>query len=157
MNIFAEETLEGKFDKNIGIFKLEERIRKGEAKISDAHFKAYRPYRPAAFLVWCGLFQEAVANYFLMNGRITKDKKEKNRILWINITEDEWDKIRRMCKKLIGHKIWIDRGSKVSDAFGQTRPDFFKKFFEQGMIGEEKVLDQPINVQFISSGIWESI
>ena len=66
------------------------------------------------------------------------------------------EKIRKMVKKLLSHKIWVDRGNKISDAFGQTRPDFFKKFFEQGLIGEDKILEQPINVQFISSGIWDT-
>jgi hypothetical protein len=91
-----------------------------------------------------------------MNGRITKENKQKNRILWINLIETEWEKIRKMVKKLLSHKIWVDRGNKISDAFGQTRPDFFKKFFEQGLIGEDKILEQPINVQFISSGIWDT-
>jgi hypothetical protein len=62
MNLFAEKTLEGKFDKNIGAHKIEEQIRKGKS-IPDEHLRAFRLYRPAAFVVWCELLKEAIATY----------------------------------------------------------------------------------------------
>jgi hypothetical protein len=152
MNIFAEETLEGKFDKNIGVFKIENRIRKGE-NIPQNHIRAYRMYRPAAFQVWCELLKEALSMYLLARGKLTQDFKKRNRILWVQMDEENWQDIRRMVRKLASHKIWIDTGDVISNAFGQTRPEFFRKLLEQGQIDVRKILDQPINVQFIFSAV----
>ena len=153
MNIFAEETLEGKFDKGIGVFKIENRIRKGES-IPQDHIKAYRMYRPAAFQIWCELFKEALSMYLLARGKLTQDLKKRNRILWVQMDEENWQVVRMMVRKLASHKIWVDTGDVISNAFGQTRPEFFRKLLEQGQIdGAGKILDQPINVQFMFSAV----
>ncbi len=160
MNLFAEKTLENKFDKSIGAYKIEEQIRKGKS-ISDDHIRAFRIYRPAAFVVWCELLKEAIAMHLIQNRKITSDMKNERkkgkgtRIFWAELDENNWEAISKMIRKMIQHKIWIDRGEKVSNAFGQTRPEFFKKFLEKGEIEQEKLIDQPIDIQFLLSAVGE--
>lgn len=154
MNLFAEKTLEGKFDKNIGAHKIEEQIRKGK-NIPDEHLRAFRLYRPAAFVVWCELLKEAIATYLNLNRKITNDMKTERkkgkgtRIFWAELDDNDWNAISKMIDKMISHKIWIDRGETISNAFGQTRPEFFKKFLEKGEIEGKKLVEQPIDTFYI--------
>jgi len=160
MNLFAEKTLEDKFDMKIGAFKIEEKIRKGK-NIPDAHLRAFRLYRPAAFVVWCELLKEAIAMHLIQNRKITNDMRNEKRrgrgtrIFWAELDESNWEAISKMIEKMIHHKIWIDRGETVSNAFGQTRPEFFKKFLEKGEIDQTKLIDQPIDIQFLLSAVGE--
>lgn len=160
MNLFAEKTLEGKFDKAIGAFKIEERIRKRE-NIPDEHIRAFRLYRPAAFVVWRELLKEAIAMHLIQNRKITNDMKNERkrgkgtRIFGAEFDDGNWEAISKMIDKMIRHKIWIDRGEKVSNAFGQTRPEFFKKFLEKGEIEKEKLIEQPIDIQYLLSAVGE--
>ena len=160
MNLFAEKTLENKFDMEIGAYKIEEQIRKGK-NIPDAHLRAFRMYRPAAFVVWCELLKEAIATYLIMNRKITNDMKNESKkgkgtkIFWAEINESDWLAIGKMIDKMAGHKIWIDRGETISNAFGQTRPEFFKKFLEKGEIEGKKIITQPIDIQYLLSAVGE--
>jgi len=160
MNLFAEKTLEGKFDKSIGAYKIEEQIRKGK-NIPDEHLRAFRLYRPAAFVVWCELLKEAIATYLIMNRKITNDMKTERkkgkgtRIFWTELDDNDWNAISKMIDKMIRHKIWIDRGETISNAFGQTRPEFFKRFLERGELEGRKLVEQPIDIQFLLSAIGE--
>jgi hypothetical protein len=43
----------------------------------------------------------------------------------------------------------------MSNAFGQTRPEFFKRFLESGEIEGKKLIEQPIDIQFLLSGVGE--
>lgn len=160
MNLLTEKTLEGKFDKKIGAYKIEEQIRKGKT-IPDEHLRAFRLYRPAVFVVWSELLKEAIATYLIINRKITNDMKTERRrgkgtrIFWAELDDNDWNAISKMIDKMIRHKIWIDRGETMSNAFGQTRPEFFKKFLEKGEIEQKKLIDQPMDIQFLLSGVGE--
>jgi len=160
MNLLAEKTLENKFDTKIGAYKIEEQIRKGKS-IPDEHLRAFRLYRPAAFIVWCELLKEAIATYLIMNSKIINDMKMERkkgkgtRIFWTKLDDNDWRAIGKMIDKMIRHKIWIDRGETISNAFGQTRPEFFKKFLEKGEIEGKKLIEQPIDIQFLLSAVGE--
>jgi hypothetical protein len=148
MNMFAEKTLENKFDEKRGAYKIEEQVRKHQ-DIPDEHLRAFRLYRPAIFITWCELLKEAIAVYLTLNRKIDNDMKGERkkgkgtRIFWVELDEKDWAAINEMVEKLISHKIWIDRGEKISNVFGQTRPEFFKKFFQ----------DQSIDVSYLLSAV----
>ena len=87
-----------------------------------------------------------------------RKKGKGTRIFWAKLDENDWNAISKMIDKMIRHKIWIDRGETISNAFGQTRPEFFKRFLEKGEIEEgKKLIDQPIDIQFLLSGVGEQI
>jgi len=160
MNLLAEKTLRNKFDNNIGAYKIEEQIKKGRS-IPDEHLRAFRLYRPAAFVVWCELLKESIATYLIINRKITNDMKTEGkkgrgtRIFWAELNESDWNAIGKMIDKMISHKIWIDRGETISNAFGQTRPEFFKRFLEKGEIEGKKLIEQPIDIQYLLSAVGE--
>ncbi len=159
MNLFAEKTLVGKFDVSLGAYKIEEKVRTGTGSIPTDHLRAFRLYRPAVFIFWCELMKDAIADYLVNREQINNDmRKERKkgkgtRILWTPLSEDDWKNIGKMVDRFINHKIWIDRGIRVSEAFNQTRTEFFKKFLENGILGDEKVLDQPINIRYITMAV----
>ncbi|GFP20861.1 hypothetical protein HKBW3S06_00088, partial [Candidatus Hakubella thermalkaliphila] len=66
----------------------------------------------------------------------------------------DWEAIAKMIDKLASHKLWIDRGPVISNAFGQTRPEFFRKLLEEGIIdGIGKILGEPINIQYLFNAV----
>lgn len=160
MNLFAEKVLKGKFDMNIGVYKLEDRIKKGDLTISDDHLAAYRLFRPAAFIVWSEFLKEAIAIYLIMNKKITNEmKKERKkgkgtRVLWVPFEASDWEAVEKIIGRLIRHKIWKDKGPVITNAFGQTRPEYFRKLLEKGEIeGQGKVLEEPIDIQYLQAGV----
>ncbi|GFP43725.1 hypothetical protein HKBW3C_02854 [Candidatus Hakubella thermalkaliphila] len=153
MNIVTDYVLREKFDKSLGIAKLEDRIKKGEV-IPDNHLRAYRMFRPAVFVVWCEFLKEAIAMYLIAKGKITNDMRNRNRVLWAQMDGRDWEAIAKMIDKLASHKLWIDRGPVISNAFGQTRPEFFRKLLEEGIIdGIGKILGEPINIQYLFNAV----
>jgi len=159
MNLFADKTLIDNFDRNIGAFKIEEKVRNQSNEVTDRHLRAFRLYRPAVLNVWCELFKDAMADYFVVRGLISNDmRKERKkgkgtRILWRELSEVDWVNVQKMIDRVINHKIWIDRGTSVSDAFSQTRSEFFKRFLEEGDINGKKLLEEPINIRYISQAV----
>jgi hypothetical protein len=86
----------------------------------------------------------------------TERKKGKGiRIFWAELDDNDWNAISKMIDKMIRHKIWIDWGETISNAFGQTRPEFFKRFLESGEIEGKKLINRPIGIQFFLSGVGE--
>jgi len=160
INLFAHKVLKGKFNKDIGVYKLEDRIKKGDTTIPDNHLIAYRLFRPAAFVIWCEFLKEAIANYLIMNRKITNEmKKERKkgkgtRVFWVELEKEDWNAIEKIIDRLVRHKIWKDRGPVIANAFGQTRPEFFRLLLEKGEIeGTGKVFEEPIDIQYLQSGV----
>lgn len=160
MNLFANKVLKEKFDKTVGVYKLEDRIKKGDTTIPDDHLISYRLFRPAAFVVWCEFLKEAIANYLILNRKITnamrKERKrgKGTRVFWVELEKEDWNAIEKIIDRLIRHKIWKDRGPVIANAFGQTRPEYFRNLLEKGEIeGVGKVLDEPIDIQYLQSGV----
>lgn len=87
--------------------------------------------------------------------RSERKKGKGTRIFWAELDVNDWNEISKMIEKMIKHKIWIDRGETIANAFGQTRPEFFKKFLESGEIEGKKLIEQPIDIQFLLSAVGE--
>jgi hypothetical protein len=148
MNIFADKILVNKFDKEKGIYKLDDRMKKGLV-ITDDHLLAYRVFRPAAFQVWCGFLRKAAAMILLSRGRIKNIHDKNNQIFWNELQEDDWKAMEKMVTALTEHKIWKDRTPMASEVFGQNKIDFFQTLFETGAYGNNKSAYAPLTVQYL--------
>lgn len=160
MNLFVDKVLKGKYSKDLGIHKLEDRMKRGET-IPDDHLRAYRLFRPRVFEVWCEFLKEAIADMLIIRRKITNDMKKKNRVLWAKIDDEDWKDIEKMVDRLIIHKIWLDRGTVLSNALIDTNKDNIKKLLEKGQVKilegdkevDKKILDQPIDISYLRSAI----
>lgn len=152
-NLIADKVLIEFFDESIGVFKIEDRLQKGE-NIPEYHLRAYRIFRPRVFLVWCEFLAEAIGQILLIRKRINKNMKDKGRIFWVKLAEEDWQDIERMIDALASHKIWMDKTKVVSNILIETHTDKVRKFLEQGEIeGLGKVLDEPIDTSFFTSAL----
>ena len=67
MNIVAEELFIGKLDPDIGTYKLENKIQKGD-DIPEEHLIAYRMSKEEIIYNWVRYVEQIIKNYFIMQG-----------------------------------------------------------------------------------------
>jgi hypothetical protein len=148
MNMIAEKVLIGKFDLGKGAHKLEDRLSKGE-KIPDEHVKAYRIFRPRVFEVWCEVLSEAVKTNLKIKGKLSEKNAKDGKILWLNVSDDDWQQIGDMLDRIFNHKIWETKNQEMIEAIGTTKKDIAQSFVTEGKIGDRKVFEPPINTQYL--------
>lgn len=141
MKIYVDEVLDGKFDLDHGIYKLEERLDEDSDSIHDNHLIAYRMCRSAAMVIWIGELKKAIARLL-----ITKDKYHKNawsekRVFWAEIGEQEWKIIRNMIKVIKMHQVWKQKENKeVLSQLRSTRQMDWKQILLDGRLpGTEEI------------------
>ncbi len=88
MNIIAEETLIGRWNPKAN---------------NEEHSKAQRIYLRGAFRAWVRLLRDVIAVVLQLY-----TDEEKAQLLFRNVGEEDWDRIRIRVQKLFSHKLWMD-------------------------------------------------
>lgn len=155
MSMFAEEVVVGKFDSNLGIFKIEEQLADNPDKIPLPHLRAYRMCRASAMTVWTGELKEAIAQLLSLNNRYETADWKRTRLLWAEISEEEWSKIRKMIKLIADHKVWIEKMNiDIVQTLQSTRQADWKSILLDGKLpGREERVFVPIDSAHILSAI----
>ena len=135
MTMFAEEVLDRRFDINIGIFKMEQRISQNPDSVPNDHLAAYRLCRAAPMVVWTEQLRKAVTLLLKSHPGYYKDDWSEERPLWIKIPEDRWAKIRKMFKVIREHQIWIEKNNaEVISAISSTKQKDWKEILLDGKL-----------------------
>jgi hypothetical protein len=109
MNLVAEEILND-FDLGIGIFKIEEQVRKaseGKSKvvIPDKHLVACRMTKEEIMYSWLLIVREVIKMYFTNQGKYISQEQ-----LFQQPFDDQlWENIRNALKNLRELPVWVDR------------------------------------------------
>lgn len=74
MNIIAEEIYIGKYDADIGTYRIENKIQKGE-DIPEDHLTAYRMSREEIIYNWLKYISQIIKSYFIMQGKPIDENK----------------------------------------------------------------------------------
>lgn len=106
MALFVERVLKDKFDVEIGIYKIEEKLVEEPNSIPDDHLIGYRICRQAAFLVWINEFKRAVTRLLRSRNRYSNSEWGDSRVLWADITEDDFQIIANMFDVIRKHRIF---------------------------------------------------
>ena len=135
MTMFAEEVLDRRFDINIGIFKMEQRISQNPDSVPNDHLAAYRLCRAAPMVVWTEQLRKAVTLLLKSHPGYYKDDWSEERPLWIKIPEDRWAKIRKMFKVIREHQIWIEKNNaEVISTISSTKQKDWKEILLDGKL-----------------------
>jgi hypothetical protein len=147
MDLFIERILKNKFDVNIGIFKIEEKLIDDPNSIPDDHLTGYRICRQAAMFIWLNEFRKAVIRLLVSRNRYSDAKWREERVLWANIQDEDFFVIGNMFDVIKRHKIWrIKENKEILSSLGSTRQADWKNMLLDGKLpGREERLFDPLN------------
>lgn len=143
LNIIAEEIYINKFNPEVGVFRLEQRIvNNKDSDISDEHLVAYRMGKEEIMYNWLEYLKRVIENFFVNTGRMyDKGSEFQNEFpeqLWINITN-----FIRNLKEL---PLWKDKSLSSTVFSGKQNYSYWEIIFKTGKtIDGVQVLAQPLN------------
>ena len=110
MNLFVEEVLaSGRFNLDLGIRRMEERLANDPQSIPDSHLRAYRMCRKSAMVIWVKELKRAIQLLLNTKTRYVQSSWSEKRPLWAEIRSEDWEQIRSMIRAIRDHKIWGER------------------------------------------------
>ena len=143
-NILAEELLIGKYNTEIGTYRIENKIIDGKDKdITDNHLAAYRIFKEEIMYNWVQYIDRLIKNFFSLTGELY----DENNLFQIKFPEQLWTNIRSFVRNLGNLPLWKDR-SMASTVFGGKQVyDYWQTAFRTGKTPDGTiVLSKPINV-----------
>lgn len=142
INIIAEEIYIGRFDPDIGTYRIENRIQKGE-NIPESHLIAYRMSKEEIIYNWLKYISQIIKNYFIMQGKPI----DENKLFQYSFPESLWDKIKIFVKNLRDLPIWVNKELSSTVFGGKQNYEYWQTIFETGKTPQGyQVLPSPINL-----------
>lgn len=145
MSMIQEEILSG-YDFNIGVFKIEETIRKikegkSNAVIPDAHLKAVRLTKEEILFNWLKMVRQVIEMYFSNMGRVI----DKEKLFQEKFDDRLWNNVRNLLKNLYDLAIWADRDR--THLFSKKESGYWQEIFRTGKAPDNtQVLNEGINI-----------
>ncbi len=142
MNIIAEEIYIKRYDPDIGTYRIEDRVRKGE-DIPEPHLIAYRISKEEIIYNWLRYVSQIIKNYFIMQGKPIDEKK----LFQYNFQEPLWDRIRTFVRNFRDLSIWVNKELSNTVFGGKQNYEYWQTIFETGKTPQGfEVLAKPINL-----------
>lgn len=144
MSIVAEEVLQGNYDFNKGIFKIEERVRKiregkSSETIPDSHLRAYRLVKEEIMYNWLKYVRAIIHSHFLSQGK----QIDQNKLMQESFDEILWQNIRKFIRNLSNLPVWVDRDKTY--LFSKRDYRYWETIFSTGI--------SPDGIRVLSKGI----
>jgi hypothetical protein len=142
MNIIAEELFVGKFDPDIGTYRIENKIQKGE-DIPEEHLVAYRMSKEEVLYNWLHYIEQIIKNYFIMQGKPIQE----NKLFEYRFPEMLWGRIRIFTRNLSTLPLWVNRELSSTIFGGKQNYEYWQNIFENGKTPQGfQVLAKPIDL-----------
>jgi len=125
MNIIAEEIYISRFDPEIGTYRIENRIQKGE-DIPEPHLIAYRLSKEEIIYNWLKYISQIIKHYFIMQGK----PLDENKLFQYSFPEPLWDRIRTFIKNFRDLPIWVNRELSSTIFGGKQNYEYWQTIFE---------------------------
>jgi hypothetical protein len=143
LNIVAEEIYVNKFNPEVGVTRVEQRIiDKKDTDITDAHLIAFRISKEEIVYNWLQYLKKVIENYFINTGKIY----EPNKLFQLPFPDQLWQNIRNFIFNLKELPLWKDRTMSSTIFSGKNNYDFWKTVFETSKTSDNvPVLLKPLN------------
>jgi len=110
MNIVVDEVLKDNYSFKVGVYKIEERVRReregrSSEHIPDSHLMACRIVKEEIMHNWLSFIKQIIQTYFTMKGIVIDGK----RVLQEDFDEHLWNNITNFIKNLKELPLWVDR------------------------------------------------
>lgn len=142
-NIIAEELLIGKYDTEIGTYRLENKVAEGKDKsIPDSHLVACRLFKEEVMYNWVQYLKLLVNNYFATTGTMY----DSNNLFQQLIPDVLWINIRSFIHNLSELPVWKDRSMAATIFGGKQNYEYWRSIFTTASAPDGKqVLAKPLN------------
>jgi hypothetical protein len=156
MNIFVDEILgNNRFDFNLGIRRMEERLANDPQSIPDSHLRAYRVCRKPAMVIWSKELKRAIQLLLSTKTRYEIAAWSEHRPLWCQIEQEDWLQVRKMIRAIRDHKVWGERvNPDIVAAISSTRQKDWSDILLKGTLpGRQEHLLPPLDQNFMFKSI----
>lgn len=142
MNIIAEELFIGKFDLDIGTYRIENKIQKGK-DIPENHLVTYRMSKEEILYNWLRYIEQIIKNYFIMQGKPIQE----NKLFQYRFPEPLWERIRIFIRNLGRLPLWVNRELSSTIFGGKQNYEYWQTIFETGKTHQGfQVLAKPLDL-----------
>ena len=143
-NIFAEEILIGKYDDNIGTYRIENSILAGKGdSIPDDHLIAYRLFKEEIMYNWLKYIELLINNHFAYSGMMY----DRENLLQQKFSDALWSNIRKFVINLKNLPIWRDRSMSATIFGGKNTYEYWNTIFATAKTPDGiPVLAKPLNI-----------
>ncbi|HHT22378.1 MAG TPA: HNH endonuclease [Bacteroidales bacterium] len=143
LNIIAEEIYINKFNPEIGVYRIEQKIiDKKDIDITDDHLVAYRISKEEIMYNWLIYLRKVIENYFINTGKIY----ESNKLFQFQFPDQLWNNIRNFLINLKNLPLWKDRSMASTIFSGKNNYDYWKTIFETSKTSDNvQVIAKPLN------------
>ena len=142
INLIAEEIYIGKFDSDIGTYKIENRLQSGESLPLD-HVRAFRMSKEEILWNWLKYISQIIRNYFIMQGIPIDESK----LFQYKFPVPLWERLRTFVCNFRNLPLWSNIALSSTVFGGKQNYDFWQYVFEKGKTQQgQQVLPEPINL-----------
>jgi len=152
MNIFVEEVLaNNRFDLDMGIYRIEQKLLDAPDSIPETHLRAYRLCRSSAMIIWTHELKRALSLYLNTLSKYGSSDWPVDRPLWAEMSNQDRERARKMIRTVRDHKIWGERTNpEILGAISSTRQRDWKEILLQGCLpGRQEQLLPKLDQNFI--------
>jgi hypothetical protein len=142
MNIVADEIYIGKYDTDIGTYRIENRLQAGES-LPLEHVRAFRMSREELLWNWLKYVSQTIRTYFIMQGVPIEESK----LFQYKFPVPLWERIRTFVRNFSLLPLWSNTALSSTVFGGKRNYDYWQCIFEKGKTTEgQQVLAEPINL-----------
>lgn len=151
MALFVEVILEGKYNFKIGGFKVEDRLIDAPESMPENHLKAHRICRKAPLTIWMEQLKTALGTMLNIERKYRNADWPMKRVLWAELDEQDWKRVRKMFDVVTQHKIWIENSNKevLSALYSTAQRDWKELLLEGRLPGRMESIYTPLDHNYI--------
>lgn len=142
LSIITEELYIGKFNQEIGLNRIENRIiAQKDSDITDDHLVAYRMSKEEVLYAWTPYLLDIIKMFFHMTGK----RFNQTSVFQNQFPDQLWINLRNFIRAISQLSIWKDRGLASSIFSGKKDQSYWRNIFDTGKT--------PDDVQVLTEGI----
>ena len=145
LNIIAEEIYINKFNPEVGVSQIENKIAKGQDNdITDEHLTAYRVSKEEVLYNWLKYVKQVIINYITYT---TGSVYEGQPVFQEKLDELAWVHITNFVINLKNLPLWKDRAMASTTFSGKKNYDYWDRVFKTGVSNDGvPILLKPLNI-----------
>lgn len=143
MNIIEEEIYNNRFNLEVGVSQIEDKIVKHrDEDITAEHLTAFRMSKEEIMKNWLLYIKDVIEMYFSNTGK----RVNKSSLFQYKFDDQLWTNIRNFIINLRDMALWKDREMSKTHFSTKQSPNFWESVFSTGETPDHiKVISQPIN------------
>lgn len=146
MNILADEIYENKFDPEIGVAQIEDKIiSQKDEDITLPHLIAYRISKEEIMHCWLLYIKAIIKNHFAWTGIMLEDDPS---LFQTRFSDGLWNNIKNFVRNFVGLPLWQNKELASSVFSGKKSYDYWETGFRTGTTPDgTAILTKPIDIQ----------